>query len=208
MVDTGAGISIVDLDFAPGLGLQQNGEHEISGTPTTGAHPALRTDLRIPLAAHGGACTNVPQAPRYDLRRVRTRIPRVPAPSKRTPRSSNMETTIHVHTGGACHGDPGPGGFAAIIDLGDSLTTISGNEPRTTSGRMDLMAAPRGLEAVELLTGTDDRRKRTNLYTRSESLLHFFNQGRAGLPESHGRPSGRRTRTSGGTWTRRLRAGR
>ena len=34
MVDTGAGISIVDLDFAPGLGLQQNGEHEISGTPT------------------------------------------------------------------------------------------------------------------------------------------------------------------------------
>ena len=99
-----------------------------------------------------------------------------------------METTIHVHTGGACHGDPGPGGFAAIIDLGDSLTTISGNDPRTTSGRMDLMAAPRGLEAVELLTGTDDRRQRTNLYTRSESLLHFFNQGRAGLPESHGRP--------------------
>ena len=99
-----------------------------------------------------------------------------------------METTIHVHTGGACHGDPGPGGFAAIIDLGDSLTTISGNDPRTTSGRMDLMAAPRGLEAVELLTGTDDRRKRTNLYTRSESLLHFSNQGRAGLPESHGRP--------------------
>ena len=101
-----------------------------------------------------------------------------------------MEITIHVHTGGACHGDPGPGGFAAIIDLGDSLTTISGNEPRTTSGRMDLMAALRGLEAVELLTGTDDRRKRINLYTRSESLLHFFNQGRAGLPESHGRPVG------------------
>ena len=61
MADTGAGIPIVDLDFAPGLGLQQNGEHEISGTPTTGAHPALRTDLRIPLAAHGGACTNVPR---------------------------------------------------------------------------------------------------------------------------------------------------
>ena len=99
-----------------------------------------------------------------------------------------METTIHVHTGGACHGDPGPGGFAAVIDLGDSLTTISGNDPRTASGRMDLMAAPRGLEAVELLTGTDDRRKRINLYTRSESLLHFFNQGRAGLPESHGLP--------------------
>ncbi len=61
MVDTGAGISIVDLDLAPGLGLQQNGEHEISGTPTTGAYPALRTDLRVPLAAHGGACTNVPR---------------------------------------------------------------------------------------------------------------------------------------------------
>ena len=75
------------------------------------------------------------------------------------------------------------GVFAHFL-IGDN----SGNDPRTASGRMDLMAAPRGLEAVELLTGTDDRRKRTNLYTRSESLLHFFNQGRAGLPESHGRP--------------------
>ena len=75
-----------------------------------------------------------------------------------------METTIHVHTGGACHGDPGPGGFAAIIDLGDSLTTISGNDPRTTSGRMDLMAALRGLEAVELLTGTDPPEEDQPLY--------------------------------------------
>ena len=109
MVDTGAGISIVDLDFAPGLGLQQNGEHEISGTPTTGAYPALRTDLRIPPGCTRRCLHQRTQAPRYDLRRVRTRIPQAPAASKRTPRSSNMETTIHVHTGGACHGDPGRG---------------------------------------------------------------------------------------------------
>ena len=176
MVDTGAGISIVDLDFAPGLGLQQNGEHEISGTPTTGAYPALRTDLRISPWLRTAA-----PAPTY------------PGPSVRSAARADQDSAgaVQTDTKEQQYGDhdtrphgrrlsrrPRPGGFAAIIDLGDSLTTISGNDPRTTSGRMDLMAAPRGLEAVELLTGTDDRRKRTNLYTRSESLLHFFNQGR------------------------------
>ena len=41
-----------------------------------------------------------------------------------------METTINIHTAGACYGNTGPGGFAAIIDLGESVTTITGAGPR------------------------------------------------------------------------------
>jgi ribonuclease HI len=53
-----------------------------------------------------------------------------------------------VFTDGACIGNPGPGGYAALILIGDAEQIISGRDPNTTNNRMELMAAIRALEAL------------------------------------------------------------
>ena len=56
---------------------------------------------------------------------------------------------VTIYSDGACHGNPGPGGFAAIIVRGDGREeVVTGAEPHTTNNRMELMAAIRGLEAL------------------------------------------------------------
>jgi len=61
---------------------------------------------------------------------------------------STPEHPVIVFTDGACRGNPGPGGWAALIrdDSGDSM--VSGAEQDTTNNRMELMAAIEGLAAV------------------------------------------------------------
>lgn len=62
-----------------------------------------------------------------------------------------METaTTHalVYTDGGCLGNPGPGGFAALILIGDQEQIISGRDPATTNNRMELTAAIKALEAL------------------------------------------------------------
>jgi len=58
-----------------------------------------------------------------------------------------METTIY--TDGACNGNPGPGGWAAIIILENKKKEISGGEKLTTNNRMELTAAIKSLEYCE-----------------------------------------------------------
>ena len=60
-------------------------------------------------------------------------------------------TTPHVvvHTDGACSGNPGPGGWGAILAFGDRNKEIKGGEPHTTNNRMELMAAISALEALK-----------------------------------------------------------
>ena len=53
-----------------------------------------------------------------------------------------------IYTDGACSGNPGPGGWAAVLVEGEGKRAISGGEDRTTNNRMELMAAIRGLEAT------------------------------------------------------------
>lgn len=63
-----------------------------------------------------------------------------------------MNTTLsHVEmaTDGACKGNPGPGGWAALLRFGDREMELSGGEALTTNNRMELMAAIRGLEALK-----------------------------------------------------------
>ena len=48
---------------------------------------------------------------------------------------------INIHTDGACSGNPGPGGWAAIIDCGGKEEVISGGETITTNNKMELQAA-------------------------------------------------------------------
>ena len=57
--------------------------------------------------------------------------------------------TIEVFTDGACRGNPGPGGWAALVRIGDAEQIYAGAEQSTTNNQMELMAAIQGLEALE-----------------------------------------------------------
>ncbi|MEO7602457.1 MAG: ribonuclease HI [Sphingomicrobium sp.] len=55
---------------------------------------------------------------------------------------------VEIFTDGACRGNPGPGGWAALLRKGASEREISGGEPATTNNRMELTAAIRALESL------------------------------------------------------------
>ena len=57
--------------------------------------------------------------------------------------------TVEVYTDGACSGNPGPGGYGAILVFGGKERELSGGEKETTNNRMELMAAIVGLEALK-----------------------------------------------------------
>ena len=59
------------------------------------------------------------------------------------------ETVITIYTDGACSGNPGPGGFCAILSTGDLEKVVSGGEKETTNNRMELLAVISGLDAVK-----------------------------------------------------------
>ncbi|GAA6157714.1 ribonuclease HI [Pyruvatibacter sp. HU-CL02332] len=58
-------------------------------------------------------------------------------------------TRVDVYTDGACSGNPGPGGWGAILTSGDNEREISGGEADTTNNRMELMAAIMALETMK-----------------------------------------------------------
>jgi ribonuclease HI len=68
---------------------------------------------------------------------------------------------IEIYTDGACRGNPGPGGWAALLRKGTHEREISGAEPSTTNNRMELTAVIRALEALK-------RSVQARLYTDSE----------------------------------------
>ena len=57
--------------------------------------------------------------------------------------------TVEIYTDGACRGNPGPGGWAAILVWGQREKELSDGEALTTNNRMELLAAIRGLEALK-----------------------------------------------------------
>ena len=75
-----------------------------------------------------------------------------------------MTPTVTIFTDGACKGNPGPGGWGAILMYGDKTKEISGGEPGTTNNRMELMAA---IQALELL----NRPCRVELHTDSQYVM-------------------------------------
>jgi len=56
---------------------------------------------------------------------------------------------VHIYTDGACSGNPGPGGWGAILVHGKVEKELSGSEDHTTNNRMEMMAAIAGLEALK-----------------------------------------------------------
>jgi ribonuclease HI len=73
-------------------------------------------------------------------------------------------TDVEIYTDGACRGNPGPGGWAALLIAGGKRRHVSGAEPLTTNNRMELMAAIEGLGALK-------RRCAVRVYTDSKYVL-------------------------------------
>jgi ribonuclease HI len=71
---------------------------------------------------------------------------------------------VIIHTDGACKGNPGPGGWGAILQFGDRTKEMSGGEPLTTNNRMELTAAIMALEALT-------RPCRVDLHTDSKYVM-------------------------------------
>ncbi len=61
----------------------------------------------------------------------------------------NEKKSIEIYTDGACSGNPGPGGWGAILIWGEHRKEIKGGEALTTNNRMELMAAISALEALK-----------------------------------------------------------
>ena len=74
-----------------------------------------------------------------------------------------MNDNVVIYTDGACSGNPGPGGWGAILTAGSNERELCGGEPHTTNNRMEMMAAIRALEALK-------RPCRVELHTDSQYL--------------------------------------
>jgi len=73
-------------------------------------------------------------------------------------------STVTIHTDGACKGNPGPGGWGAILQAAGKSKELSGGEPLTTNNRMELTAAIMALEALT-------RPCRVDLHTDSKYVM-------------------------------------
>jgi ribonuclease HI len=73
---------------------------------------------------------------------------------------SDETGTVKIFTDGACSGNPGPGGWGAILRWNGTEKELKGGEPDTTNNRMELMAAIQALEAL-------NRGVKADLYTDS-----------------------------------------
>ncbi len=71
--------------------------------------------------------------------------------------------TVDIFTDGACSGNPGPGGWGAILRWGETEKELYGGEPETTNNRMEMMAAISALEALR-------RPVKVRLHTDSQYL--------------------------------------
>jgi ribonuclease HI len=76
---------------------------------------------------------------------------------------------VEIYTDGACSGNPGPGGWAAILIYEGKEREIYGFEPNTTNQRMELQAAIKGLEALKYAC-------MVKLYSDSAYLINAFHQ--------------------------------
>jgi len=80
-----------------------------------------------------------------------------------------LSDKIEIYTDGACRGNPGPGGWGAVLIAGNRRRMLHGGEDNTTNNRMELTAA---IEALNALRGSRDVR----LYTDSKYVMDGINE--------------------------------
>jgi ribonuclease HI len=109
---------------------------------------------------------------------------------------------IEIYTDGACRGNPGPGGWAALLKRGAHEKEISGAEEHTTNNRMELTAVIRALEALK-------RPVRASVYTDSEYVRRGIREWLPQWKARDWRTAGRKPVKNQDLWQRldRLAAG-
>ncbi len=75
-----------------------------------------------------------------------------------------MGEVVRIYTDGACKGNPGPGGWGALLRSGTNERELYGGDPATTNNRMELTAVIRALEALK-------RPSEVEVYTDSEYVM-------------------------------------
>ena len=81
-----------------------------------------------------------------------------------------------IHTDGACSGNPGPGGFGAIIVIdGMEALTVTGGDPHTTNSRMELSAVIEAMRAINSMSGVEWTP--ITVCSDSKYITDAFNQG-------------------------------
>lgn len=80
-----------------------------------------------------------------------------------------MSVTVVIHTDGACRGNPGPGGWGAVLETRDQSKTLNGYAPETTNNRMELTAVIESLRALK-------RPCRVELVTDSKYVMQGITQ--------------------------------
>lgn len=102
---------------------------------------------------------------------------------------------VEIHTDGACSGNPGPGGWAAILRWRGEERELVGGEALTTNNQMELMAAIAALEALR-------RPAVVHLYTDSQYLRLGITQWLAGWKANGWRTAGRQPVKNRPLWER------
>ena len=77
---------------------------------------------------------------------------------------------VTIYTDGACSGNPGPGGWGAILKYGEKEKELSGSEPSTTNNRMELLGVITALEALKEPCAVD-------LYSYSKYVVDGITKG-------------------------------
>ena len=102
---------------------------------------------------------------------------------------------VQLYTDGACRGNPGRGGWGAILVYGKYEKELSGGERETTNNRMELMAAIAGLEALKEAC-------RVTLYSDSKYLVDAFLEGWVESWRQHGWRRGKDSLKNPDLWER------
>jgi ribonuclease HI len=84
-----------------------------------------------------------------------------------------VSNIIEIYTDGACSGNPGPGGWGAVLRYNGHEKEIFGGEPETTNNRMEMMAVIEALAVIK-------NKKPVHLYTDSKYVMDGVNQWLAG----------------------------
>ena len=92
-------------------------------------------------------------------------------PNERQP----VTPSIIIHTDGACLGNPGPGGFGAVIEWNGEQLTVTGGDPKTTNNRMELSAVIESLSAVNSVP--ELRNAPVKVRSDSKYVVDAFNLG-------------------------------
>jgi len=104
-------------------------------------------------------------------------------------------TEVVIYTDGACSGNPGPGGWGAVLRWNGTEKELHGSEPQTTNNRMELTAAIQALEAL-------NRPSRVKLHTDSTYLLNGITKWVAGWQRNGWRTAARKPVKNEDLWRR------